>query len=93
MRNQTIKLLLEKRPDVAVYEFNDRNENPIEMARKIGSDEAVQLLEKHAESTGQSPPSDNVVNNEAHVHEGGTRNTMKPKGGVRKLTVKRGNES
>lgn len=93
MRNETLQLLFKERPNVSVYEYNDRSETPMDMAQVSGTEETINLLKQHAEATGQSPPTDNVVSNEALVHEGPVRMTMKPKGGVRKLTIKRGNES
>ena len=92
LRNDTLRLLFEKRPEVTVYEYNDRSETAMDMAKVSGTEETIELLKQHAAATGQSPPSENVVVNETHVHEGGVRMNMKPKGGVRKLTIKRGNE-
>lgn len=91
-RNEIVQLLLSNFSDVlSVYAYNDRSEMPIEMARSSGALDTVEILQKFADEHGQTPPSDNIIINESHVHESGIRMGMKPKGGVRKLTVRRAN--
>lgn len=85
-----VSVLLQRHPELSVYALNDRMESPMEMARTLGFGEIVQLLWDHATAHGQVPPTLNTVHNQEQVHDSGiTTMHMKPKGGVRKLTIKR----
>ena len=85
-----IELLLKHHPELSVYSYNDRMETPIDMARTQGYLDIVELLWEHAQAHNQVPATLNTVVNESQVHDTGVKTmTMKPKGGVRKLTIKR----
>jgi ankyrin repeat protein len=85
-----VEVLLQRHPELSVYALNDRMESPMDMARTLGFGTIVQTLWEHAQAHNQVPPTLNTVSNEQHVHDSGVQTMhMKPKGGVRKLTVKR----
>jgi ankyrin repeat protein len=89
--HEIVELLLTRHQELSVYALNDRMESPMEIARTLGFGTIVQLLWEHAEAHGQVPPTLNTVLNESQIHDTGIRTmSMKPKGGVRKLTIKRG---
>jgi ankyrin repeat protein len=85
-----VALLLTRHPDLSVYALNDRMESPMEVSRTLGFGSIVQLLWEHGEAHNQVPPTLNTVFNTSQLHEsaGIKPMTMKPKGGVRKLTIK-----
>ena len=85
-----VHTLLQRHPELSVYAMNDRMESPMDMARTLGFGTIVELLWEHAQAHNQVPPTLNTVHNEAQVHDTGVQTMqMKPKGGVKKLTIKR----
>lgn len=86
-----VEILLLRRPELSVYALNDRMESPMQMANTLGFGDLILLLQQHAEAHHQVPPALNTVVNDVQTHEPIAINTMKmkPKGGVRKLTIKR----
>lgn len=87
-----VDLLLQTFPELNVYAVNDRGESPMEIARTFGYDFITKRLWEHGQQHNQVPPTLNTVVNESQVHDTGAVRTSlaaKPKGGPKKLTLKK----